>query len=36
VVEDEQFERTKAIVVLIDENVGVVSQAATVIGGGDV
>jgi hypothetical protein len=36
VVEDEQFEGTKAIVVLIDENGGLVSQAATVIGGGDV
>jgi len=35
VVEDEQFEGTKAFVVLIDENGGLVSQTVTVIGGGD-
>lgn len=36
VIEDEKLEGTKAFVVLLDEKGGLVSQSATVIGGGDV
>ena len=36
VVEDEKLEGTSAVIVLLDEDGGLVSQATTVIGGGDV
>ncbi|HEC60913.1 MAG TPA: BREX-1 system phosphatase PglZ type B [bacterium] len=36
VVEDEKLEGTRAVIVLLDENDGLVSQTVTVIGGGDV